>query len=532
MESKQETVKRARIIYFFKETFRAHYGAEYRELFSRGLHKRDTSGLSGAFPFMYIRAFFIFLMLFTLNTLVLRLTGNVLFVPSIIFLGGITFTVPFLIFLYELYPKRDLSLFSVLCILVGGGTVASVLTQIGYYFVDIENEWWSALYTGALEEISKAVVAIAAIIAMKNKNPLACYIIAAAVGCGFSVIEDMGYIYYYANGSGYYYDSEVQAIISMFFDRGFSTVCTHIVWTAVIGWAYSFILHPLKSLRFFALVAVSIGLHTMWDFPVKGVIEVLTIAFCAIAAIVLNAVILRVSFKDTIKREVDLTYYNDEIIESAKEMGVRMRYTNAANLTFALTCSLLAAFILIFCALPIGVQHSHEKFSSPEKFIEFVEGGYNLKHEFTREYDPEGYSVEKRYIEDELSYAVQCEDYAEYDGTYYYGYYIYSDGAVLDNVSVEINDDGTYSRVYGSTYEFAEKKIFAFDVNGSKIRGYTYHKYENAVTVVTDAQAFEGYPSLIALCAVGCVLSVASTVTLVTLRIKIRLQIKKEISEE
>lgn len=530
MENEKETVKRARIVFFFKETFRAHYGAEYRELFSRGLHKGDTGGLSGAFPFMYIRAFFIFLMLFTLNTLVLRLTENALFVPSIIFLGGITFSVPFTVFLYELYPKRDLSLFSIMCLLVGGGTAASVLTQIGYFFVSIENEWWSALYTGALEELSKAVVAIIAIIVLKNKNPLACYVIAAAVGCGFSVMEDMGYIYYYSD-SGYYYDSQVQGLISMFVDRGFSSFCTHIVWTAVIGWAYSYILHPLKSFRFFFVVAVSVGLHTMWDFPVHGILEVLTIAFCSIAVIVLNILVLRSAFKGTLKKEVDLTRYNDEIIASAKAMGVRMRYTNAANVTFALTCTLLAVFVLLFCALPIGVQNSHVKYSSPEEFIEFVEGGYNLKHEFDREYDENAYNNERRYIDDELTYVVQSEEYPEYDGVYYYGYFMYSDGASLDDVSVEICDDGTYSRVYGSEYEFAEKKIFAFDVNGSKIKSYKYNKYENSVTIVTEAKAFEGYPALITLCAVGCLLSIAGTVTLITLRIKLRIEINKEKKE-
>ncbi|MDE6868646.1 MAG: hypothetical protein K2J83_05870, partial [Clostridia bacterium] len=101
MGKSKSAVLRAKIIYFFKETFRARSKAEYREIFSRGLGD-STAGVSGAFPWLYVRAFFILLILFTVNTLILRLTDNVLYIPSVTFLGGITFTVPFVILLYEL----------------------------------------------------------------------------------------------------------------------------------------------------------------------------------------------------------------------------------------------------------------------------------------------------------------------------------------------------------------------------------------------------------------------------------------------
>ena len=139
MAKTKSLIARATITYLFKETFRARSKAEYKEIFTRGLNE-DNSGVSGAFPWLYVRAFFVLLVLFTVNILVLRLTNNQLYIPSVIFLGGITFTVPFIVLLFELYPKRDVSLFLVLALLVAGGTAAGVLTQVGYKFIRFRDE--------------------------------------------------------------------------------------------------------------------------------------------------------------------------------------------------------------------------------------------------------------------------------------------------------------------------------------------------------------------------------------------------------
>ena len=70
MNKFKSAVARAKIVYYFKETFRAHSKAEYREIFSRGLNE-DNSGVTGAFPFLYVRAFLALFVLFTVNVLVL-----------------------------------------------------------------------------------------------------------------------------------------------------------------------------------------------------------------------------------------------------------------------------------------------------------------------------------------------------------------------------------------------------------------------------------------------------------------------------
>ena len=73
--------------------------------------------------------------------------------------------------------------------MVGGGTVACLISQAVYKFFPLKNEWLSAVEAGVLEEVAKAVPAIITIAILKQKNPYACFLVAATVGAGFSVIE-------------------------------------------------------------------------------------------------------------------------------------------------------------------------------------------------------------------------------------------------------------------------------------------------------------------------------------------------------
>ncbi|MDE5721583.1 MAG: PrsW family intramembrane metalloprotease [Clostridia bacterium] len=524
MNKSKTAIARAKIIYFFKETFRARSKAEYREIFSRGLND-DTGGVSGAHPWLYVRAFFVFLVLFTINVLVLRLTDNALYIPSINFLGGITFTVPFILLLYELYPKRDLSLFMLFAILVGGGTLACVLTQVGYMFIPIPNDWIEAVVVGCVEEVSKAVFAIVAIVVLKQKNPYACFLTAATVGAGFSVIEDMGYIFYYSET----YFVDIQMTVTLFIDRGLSSFCTHILWTGAIGWAYSYIRNPFKSVRFILTLLFGVGLHICWDLPVEGWLQILDIALCTVAAAAVNIAIVHISRIKTLAAEVDLTAVNEEIIAEAKAMGERMRFTNAANLTYVLMWTVICVIVLLFCAMPIGMEYKREEFASKEDFIAFLEDGRSFEKNFNRAYDPYGHNVEERYTRDEndritLSYVIQSEVSGEYE--YLYGYYVgYGNGKnyyELDSISVEVETDRQTYTYACSTYYFANDFEYVFDINSDEVTRYVYHESDGSVTAVLSAEEFEGYDMLIIMCSVGCATVFGCSVVIVGLRLKIR----------
>lgn len=523
MGKSKSAVARAKTIYFFKETFRARSKAEYREIFSRGLGD-DTTGVSGAFPWLYVRAFFALFILFTVNTLVLRLTENDLYIPSVTFLGGITFSVPFVILLYELYPKRDISLFLIIALLVGGGTVAGLISQAGYGLLPVRNKWLAAVEAGVLEELAKAVPAIVIIAILKQKNPYACFLIAATVGAGFSVIEDMGYIFYYSDKYFAFYSSDIQATVALFADRGLSSFCTHILWTGAIGWAYCYIKNPFRSFSFFFMILVSMGLHICWDLPIDGWLQVADITGCVIIAGGISISIVHISRMKTLAAEIDLTAFNEDIIREAKAMGERMRFTNAANLTFSLAVTLLSVLALLFCALPIGMDYKQVTFDSKDDFIDYLQGGLEFSVDKNRQYDPNGDNWQVRYEFDEdknelaLNYAIQKVKSGAYN--YFYGYYL-EDGE-LDTVSVELEIDGITSRHYLNEYDFDGEKIGIFDIYGNDIVFYSYNAASGSVTAVTTAEEFEGYETLVAICSAGCAVTVGCSIILISLRIKIR----------
>ena len=516
MDKTKGTFTRAKITYFFKETFRAHSKAEYREIFSRGLNE-DNEGITGEFPWLYVRAFFALLILFTINVVILRVTENSLFVPSVTFLGGITFTVPFILLLYELYPKRDVSLFTIIAVLVGGGTVASLLAQIGYILIPIHSKVVLAVVAGVLEEVCKAIPAIIAIILFKQKNAYSCFLFAAAVGAGFSVIEDMGYIFRYAYLNVAEYSIDTVSILSMFADRGLSSLCTHILWTGAIGWSYSLIKRPLRSVGILIFLS-SVALHICWDLPLEGWLQVPVITLCVFVAAAINISIVHKARINTLASEVDLTRLNESIIVEAKEMGELMRFKNAGNLTFALTCTLLSIILLVLCALPIGMDYTTKDYESVDEFISYVQGDYTLLADMDRKLDESGEYFEERKIDGELTYVVQKVTYEGYDGEYYYGYYMSSPNKPV-GIFVELADGNMFFPSPCTEFKFGQETVWAFEVN--MIRGYKYNEYDGSVTVVTDAEEFEGYDLLIALCATAFAITAGCAIILISFKIKL-----------
>ena len=519
------SLTRARITYMFRESFRAHSKDEYREFLTRGLGE-NKSGLTGTFPWLYLRIFFIIFMLFTVNLIVLRLTGNTLYVPTVTMFGGIAFTIPFMVFLYELYQKRDLNSLKLLGIAVIGGTVSSLLAQLGYGLISHKVGWSTAAVSGIVEEVSKALVAVAAIMVMKNKNSYACFLIAASVGAGFSIIEDMGYIFHYSDMVAAQY-GDIRNTVYLFIDRGFSAFCTHILWTGIVGLMYGFAGGKYRPLSFFVLLA-SIILHIFWNAPFSGYVKSGVVAGCTVITLVLNIICIRKSMFETLSNEFDIAQINEDIINKAKEMGERMRFTNAANLTFALTCTLLSVFAIALCCLPIGMEKVSVKYESVQDFIAAVHGGYNIKIDWNRQYDPDGANIEVRNFYDSDGtvthyYVVQQTRLPFYDGIYYYGYYLDAEGnsdGRADSIYLELDD--ITSRIPCVEYTFGNVREWVFEIYGDDYSNYTYDESDGSISCVIDAEEYGGYNLLLGLVAGAVGVSGACAIILFAFTIKLR----------
>ncbi len=523
-EKSQGALARAKIVYFFKETFRYHSKDEYKEIFSRGLD--DNGGINGGMPWLYVRAFFALFVLFTVNVLILRLTNNPLFVPSVTFLGGTTVTIPFIILLFELYPKRDVSLLMLMGVLVGGGTLAIALSQIGYGFVSVKNRWLSAVFTGILEEVCKIIPAICSILFFGQKGRYSCFLFAAAVGAGFSVIEDMGYIFYFSESHAPVFQSDVQAVVSIFTDRGLSSFCTHILWTGAAGWAYGASKKPFKSFWLLILLS-SVALHILWDLPLEGMWQASVILACVVVASAIGIAMIHLSRREIITACVDLEFFDEEIIVQAKSMGEVLRFRNAANLTFSLAVTCLAVITLLLCALPIGTLYRTEVFGDSQSFINYIQGGYSFKADWDRAYAVGLPNYEERWRNEdgelELKYVIQAQS-ADIEGVqaeYYYGYGCYSTGYELETISLAVESLPVgNSRIECTQFKFGKETVWAFDIYENLI-SYVYND-DGSVSAVLNAEEFEGYDILIALSATACAVAACCTVILVAFTIKLR----------
>lgn len=474
---------------FFRQTFRRHTHDEYAEFVTRGVNREEY--FHRKYPWFYMRLFAACVILFAVYLLIIRFTSSELFTPSVIMLAALTFNLPFLVLIYEVYPRGDLSLLKVFMSLLIGGTGACVLTQIFYGIWRAPNDWLWSLYAGFSEEFSKAVAVIIILAVVKTKQPLVGFIMGVAVGCGFSVVEDMGYIFVYSN--------ELPAInitttISLFFDRGLTALCTHSIWTAAVGWAFCYFKKPLINPLFYLTFAGSFVLHAAWNMPFVSLWKYIVTALCIVIALAFEVTVLyrgrMAMFSEAGELPTPEFFHSDE--KSFRKD--KKYYVHAGHLSLTVAAVLMSFIAIIYCAIPFRETYYTQTFSDSREFISFMQDGYELSSDFDRPYDKSLPDSSYKF-EDGVLTSVTQE--VEEDGfTYYYTYNVASDGNIslyfLTEISVDIvKSTGVYRYFKEDLYD-ASGKIFAsyFRIR-SDVTGFNMSADGEEVTAFMYNPAFE-----------------------------------------
>lgn len=386
---------------FFRQTFRRHGGGEYSEILTRGLHSGNKQGLNRKYPWAYVRLFTLVFVLFAVFLLIIRFTSNELFVPMVTLLGAVSFNLTFLLLLFELYPKKDLSFMAVLLAMLIGGAGSDVLAQILFSIFKPSNEWLHAVYAGFFEELSKAAAIVFVIVVSRKNSPLAGFIFGAAVGCGFSIAEDMGYIFVRANEMPFV---NLTTVIELAVTRGLSAVCTHTLWTAAIGWAFCRFKRHFANLAVYAVTLLSCGLHICWDLPLGSLALGFVYASCASVALVECILILHLGRKKVFREEelsAAALYKNEGAVN---EMWERAEQENMAassldksdpqywrywgHFTLALAAFLMAVTGVLYCSIPFRETYGTERFKDADSFVSFMQDGMEFKGvQPNRQYD-------------------------------------------------------------------------------------------------------------------------------------------------
>ncbi len=475
---------------FFRQTFRRHTGEEYSEFLTRGVRK-ESAGIQRAYPWFYIRLFAACIILFAVYLLIMRFTSNALFTPVTVIIAALTFNVPFLILLYEIYPRSDVSLLSVFVTLLIGGTGACVLSQILYSVIPAQNAWLAALRAAGVEEFSKAAAVIIALAALKIKQPLVGFIMGAAVGCGFSIVEDAGYIFVGANDLP---ALNISATISQFTERGLTSVCTHTIWTAAVGWAFASAKRPFLSVRLYACFLGGTALHFLWNSPLSGGAEVGAICACVIIAAVFGITVLAATRRATFVQAGELPTPDFFHTDERSLHRDKLYYTHAGHLCLTFGAFLMAVIAIIYCSIPFRETYYAQTFSDKDEFISFMQADYQLEHNFDREYDENGTDTESQRTDGVLTSVTQVEEVGGY--TYYYKYTVAGDGNVtiylLEDISVELSINGVLSRYFKEDIYNLNGTLYAsfFHVR-SDVSGMTVSSDGREITAILYNPSFE-----------------------------------------
>ena len=484
---------------FFKQTFRRHTGGEYSELLTRGMH--GEKGINRKYPWAYIRLFVLLFVLLAVFLLIIRFTYNELFAPTVIVLSSTCFNLSFLLFIYELYPKRDLSFLLVCLAMLLGGAAANVVAQILFDLVRPSNEWLKAVYSGFFEELPKATVTLLIIVLTGKRSPLAGFVFGSAVGCGFSIVEDMGYIFVQANQLS---SMNLTTVIEIAISRGASAFCTHILWTGAVGWAYCNSKKYLANIAIYPTILLSCALHIAWDLPLPYIALAFVYAFCASVAVTVSICIIHFGRKkvfgaDECEEEGEVSNADEDTLSKTDPEY----WSHWGRFTITFSAFLMAVIAVIYCAIPFRETYGTEIFTTPESFISFMQDGAELNAKDKRKYQ----TADSANDIPRGEYVIQCESERgiingkECDVTYEYWYsgtYDYVNGIdyhFLYNVSVKISDGVTVNTYIQESIYTVDGLLYAnyFRLTDSVVTGYNLESNGNITVFIYDADFVRNY---------------------------------------
>ena len=425
---------------FAYETFRPHSREEYAELFSRG-HGGDDST---PYPWFYARVLLFSLLLFTVLCVGYDASKiNFLMVAAV---GAFFADITFIVLLVEIYPKRDLSLLTPVLVLFAGGIFSSAIIYILYAIANYSAPFADQAWTAFVEETGKAVTTVIILLILKRRNPFVCFIIGAAVGGGYSAFENMWFMYTHGFGWG----GGLSQAIETGLWRALGTPFSHAAWAGAFGWALSFE-KPWSRWQPYAVYAFNYTMHFFVNFPlmsqfegwkgypisaVTGVLSITLIIFLIVKCR-RDIVAPYGQGEQTVLPQLSRTYGYPKIngiyanVDQAEYVSdKRTRYKFVANV-LAATAIFCFSFTLLgpTCVFGGYVNYKTYYFDNWENVLHIVQGEYDLKPDFGREYElyddlSKNYSY--TFINGELASVTQRDkDINDYCYRYTYGYNVY-----------------------------------------------------------------------------------------------------------
>lgn len=407
---------------FAYETFRPRTREDYDELFTRGRDEQTPA----PYPWFYARVLLASFLIFSFSAIGYSMSR--LGFPAVMYAGGIMADLTFIVFLAELYPKRDLPLLTPLAALFVGGIVSSGIIYIFYGILSVRAPYASQAWTAFVEETGKAVTVIALLAILKKRNPFFCFIIGAAVGGGYSAFENMWYMY----SGGLVAAAGPSNGIFTALIRALGTPFSHAAWSGLFGWSLSGD-KPYKKWQPYVIFAFNYAMHFFVNFPLmsayKGWNGYLISAFTGILTLALMIFVLA-----TCKKQHHVTPVLPNLLHGyAHTVKVNNKSASWGTERLGFTANLLAACALTAlgfamlgptCVFGGYTNHRTYYYDDVQSALLAAEGGRLFLPDFQRPYvqydNPDEnfyYSVQ----EGKMVTVIQKQQYGDYFYRFQYG---------------------------------------------------------------------------------------------------------------
>ena len=264
--------------FLFSDVIKRHSSGDVDDYLSCGSPRStpdlNTLSVDWPRPWYYARLFFAGLIILVGFIFGFLKYENSKMLPGIIFIGAFFVPLACVAFFFETNITRNISLYKLFKVIVGGGIFSLLASLIIYELTDRQLGFLGPMSAGIVEETGKAVIAVFILQSCKSyKWILNGMLIGAAVGAGFAGFETAGYIM----------DQIVAKIQGISLERSaFDVMCLralyapfgHVIWTAcIVGslWRVKgpgpFQLSMLYQFKFIRVLIFVMGLHMLWNSP-------------------------------------------------------------------------------------------------------------------------------------------------------------------------------------------------------------------------------------------------------------------------
>lgn len=196
---------------------------------------------------------------------VLVTTGNPNLLPSLILLGAAVSPAAFVTFVAGRRLAYDISSGTVGCVAVLGGVIGVVTAGLLEYDALRRLDVLPTVAVGVIEEAAKLLVPAGVLLFTRHRRLADGLLVGVAAGAGFAALETMGYAFVTLIESR----GELSAVDDTLLLRGLLSPAGHMAWTGLTATALWYAAdrgwRPGAVLRFLAVYAAAVALHSIWD---------------------------------------------------------------------------------------------------------------------------------------------------------------------------------------------------------------------------------------------------------------------------